>query len=252
MSRHEFAAGEELSSDKLNKNIIAGSYDAGETINGGTLPVPVYQNTADNEFYKCDANVSTKLEFVGFSISNGTNGNAMDIQFNGIVKGFSGLTEGARYYVSDTAGLISTSKGTYEVLVGIAISTTELLIIKAPAEKLYKNGDTTKNAADASTTQNIAHGLGKIPKKVRIKARVLLGNDQRVSETVYNGTTQSSISYYGISASVVANTFTLTNTTTGNGTTVGVVTFDATNIIITWTKTSSPTGTYILLWEAEA
>ena len=32
----------------------------------------------------------------------------------------------------------------------------------------------------------------------------------------------------------------------------GVVTFDDTNIIIDWTKTNSPTGTYTLLWEAEA
>lgn len=126
----------------------------------------------------------------------------------------------------------------------------------------YTNGTTTKNAADASTTQNIAHGLGKTPKKIKIKA---IGESSSgagdsipaISETVYNGTTQSSVSFYadGTSfasgAATIATTFTL-NVSGASGTQTGVVTFDSTNIIITWTKTSSPTGTYTLLWEAEA
>jgi len=124
----------------------------------------------------------------------------------------------------------------------------------------YKNGDTTKNAADASTTQNIAHGLGKTPKMVRITA-ILKGPtassaDQGLAfaRTVYNGTTQSSQSNYPTSATpayTTDNTFTL-NASASGGTQVGVVTFDSTNIIITWTKTNSPTGTFILVWEAEA
>jgi len=122
----------------------------------------------------------------------------------------------------------------------------------------FTNGTTTKNAADASGTQNIAHGLGKIPKKVKITAYAqvdAVGNGEdlmRVSNTVYNGTTQSSLSFYesaGGNAATIATTFILT--ISSGGTQVGVVTFDATNIIITWTKNSSPTGTYTLLWEAE-
>jgi len=31
----------------------------------------------------------------------------------------------------------------------------------------------------------------------------------------------------------------------------GVVTVDATNIVITWTKAGTPTGTYSFIWEAE-
>lgn len=125
---------------------------------------------------------------------------------------------------------------------------------------IYKNGDTTKNAADASTTQNIAHGLGRTPKKVKITA-ICKSADTGSAETalataitVYNGTTQSSISNYSTNATpqyANANTFTL-NAAGAAGTQTGVVTFDATNIIITWTKTNSPTGTFYLLWEAEA
>lgn len=123
----------------------------------------------------------------------------------------------------------------------------------------YTNGTTTKDAADASTTQNIAHGLGRIPKKVKITALNFivigggaLGPETYNATTVYNGTTQSSVSGYktGSNAVTVATTFTL-NSADAVGTQTGVVTFDATNIIITWTKSNSPTGTYTLLWEAE-
>lgn len=73
------------------------------------------------------------------------------------------------------------------------------------------------------------------------------------SMTRYNGTTQSSFSIYGTSgAPTSATTFTLNGSGSANGTQTGVVTWDATNIIITWTKTSSPTGTYTLLWNANS
>jgi len=126
----------------------------------------------------------------------------------------------------------------------------------------FKNGTTTKDASDASATQNIAHGLGATPKQVRIKA-ICEGaggagdSILAISETVYNGTTQSSVSFYTTSTNfasgngTVATTFTL-NINGASGTQTGVVTVDATNIIITWTKTNSPTGTYTLLWEAIA
>jgi len=124
----------------------------------------------------------------------------------------------------------------------------------------YKCGQTTKNAADASTTQNIAHGLGKTPKIVRITAFAKSATGSSADQglafayTIYNGTTQASASNYSNSATpayVDDNTFTL-NAAAGAGTQTGVVTFDSTNIIITWTKTNSPTGTFFLIWEAEA
>lgn len=116
---------------------------------------------------------------------------------------------------------------------------------------LYATGTTTKNAADASTTQNIAHGLGRIPKKVTITAFTSAAGYQAL--TAYNGTTQNSVSNWyngGFSTSAIFNL----NSDTGSGSnaaTTGVVTVDATNITITWTKNGSPTGTYTLLWEAQ-
>lgn len=103
---------------------------AGATINGGTLPVPVYQNKSDNELYACDGNDLNALKFIGFAISNSTNGNPINFQGSGIVTGFSGLAEGEKYYVQDAVGTIGTTPGTYEILVGVAISETDLLIQK--------------------------------------------------------------------------------------------------------------------------
>lgn len=121
---------------------------------------------------------------------------------------------------------------------------------------LFSSGTTTKNAADASTTQTIAHGLGVSPKWVTITAIATFSGAITVTltaRTVYNGTTQSSISSYMNSVPAVLNdvTFTL-NATNADATQTGVVTVNSTNISIAWTKTGSPTGSYTILWEAEA
>lgn len=123
-----------------------------------------------------------------------------------------------------------------------------------PFAGLFKNGTADKDATEASTTQNIAHGLGVIPKKIRITALIYDNtNNYPRAETAYNGTTQSSISFYGTASNWAgATTFTLCSGATSANTQTGVVTFDATNIIIAWTKTNSPTGNFHLLWEAMA
>lgn len=113
--------------DREVKNIL--DLDYGETINGATLPVPVYVDTTDGEVYKCDADASGKLKFFGFAITNSTDGNSGKVQVSANVGGFSGLTKNALYYVSDTAGLISTTPGTITIPVGLAISATEIRVI---------------------------------------------------------------------------------------------------------------------------
>lgn len=108
----------------------ASSLTAGETLNGATTPVPVWQNKTDNELYACDANDNTRYAFIGFATSNSTNGNLINFQGSGIVSGFTGLQEGEKYYVQDAVGTIGTAIGTQEILVGVAISETQLLIQK--------------------------------------------------------------------------------------------------------------------------
>lgn len=126
-------------------------------------------------------------------------------------------------------------------------------VTAALAAIVYKNWTASKDAWDASTTQNIAHGLWAAPKFVSIEALIVQTstNFPLVSKTRYNWTTQSSVSIYGSNTvPILASTFALNGSSSADGNQAWVVTWDATNIIITWTKTSSPTGTYTLLWNA--
>ena len=176
--------------------------------------------------------------------------------------------DGTQFLMDSPLGTRMTSATNFEAQTffastDISAAEAETLTDGSDASALHshtsKNGTTTKNAADASVTQNIAHGFGAVPNRVRIKGIMYTGGsgagdtNTYIAETVYNGTTQSSISIYGTNNTVpalAATTFTL-NASATTGTQTGVVTLDATNIIITWTKASSPSGTYNLLWEVE-
>lgn len=157
---------------------------------------------------------------------------------------------------------VSTDLATGDILINQIVTViydgTNMQMVSPIYTPIFTNGTTTKNSADASTTQNIAHGLGVIPRKIRIYALSNTGGTTgqytAQATTIYNGTTQSSVSLYDIGSTntfTVDTTFTLNTFNNPSNTQTGVITFDATNIIITWTKTGSPTGTYTLLWEAQ-
>lgn len=131
---------------------------------------------------------------------------------------------------------------------------------------IFKAGIGSKNTADASTTQTIAHGLGKIPKFIKLIVNALCIDDNlamTLSFGSYNGTNNyCTYSCNKTSNSTTSDRVFVTSTTWGiaigargaspetTGQT-GIVTVDATNIIITWTKTGSPTGTSSFMWEAQ-
>ncbi len=130
----------------------------------------------------------------------------------------------------------------------------------------YNNGVTTHNLATTGT-QNIAHGLGKLPKVIRINANA---NSARSGYTgiaqsfgTYNGSTIATVSNYmevissgtsnGVSAASSSDTSNIislcTDSSVGNYA-MASVTFDTTNIILTWSISNSPTGTAQIVWEA--
>lgn len=100
---------------------------AGETIAAGDL---IYIDSA-GEAFKADANDATK-EAVGFVLAGITAAATGTAYFgSGIVTGLSGLTAGARYYLSaSTPGGVATAipSGAGDIVqqVGKALSTTEL------------------------------------------------------------------------------------------------------------------------------
>jgi hypothetical protein len=170
----------------LGKQLICG-----ETINGATTPVPVYQNKTDNELYACDGNDLTRLKFIGFVTTNGTNGNPARFQGAGVVGGFTGLQEGEKYYVQDAVGTIGATPGTYEVLVGVAISETELLIQKG--RRITSGSAAISDAGTTDTIQTIVVTSGFRPSFIRATAIVRSTDeiDTMATGTWQNGTYQS-------------------------------------------------------------
>lgn len=139
---------------------------------------------------------------------------------------------------------------------------TQLNALSAP---IFKNGVTTKDMTAASATVNIAHGLGKIPKKIRITSYLpytaaAAGFYSVNSVGVYDGTTTSTMVTFrtaagGANLDMATSTTNIvdlrTNESSGEDKQQATVTVDATNIILVYTKTASPTGTALIVWEAE-
>ncbi len=222
--------------------------NAGETLNGATLPVPVYQNKTDNELYACDANDNTRYKFIGFVTSNSTNGNPIVLQVSGIVGGFSSLDEGEKYYVQDAVGTIGTTPGTQEILVGVAISTTELFIQKG---RRVASGTTS-----FSSTTTSAITLGFRPSVVRVYAVGGSNSWDSVSQGGWNATSGNKCVYTwraedgsGSGDDVDTNAWRTQLSTThshvGTITSVTDIGFTLSNV-----KTNSPSNVN-LFWEAE-
>jgi len=126
----------------------------------------------------------------------------------------------------------------------------------APASGItVKNGISTKDTSEATGTQTIAHGLGKIPSVLRLYITYRGANNASGSSVgIYNGTIISltyiyqDSSYYnnGTSSTYIAYLY-----QAGGIGQNATVTFDATNIYLNWTKEGSPTGNAYLVWEVE-
>jgi len=177
-----------------------------------------------------------------------------------------GLTDAATSGLTIAAGVISVNDGTTANKIVKLNGSAQLPAVDGSLltgiTPLYKNGTTTKNVAEASTTQTIAHGLGKTPKYVRFTYVAAGGTGTLLGGTgVYNGTTVSNVYNYTNTSPTTYNIGTSSTNviswdSSGGGTSltqVAVPTFDSTNITLTWTRSASaPTGTYTILWEAFA
>lgn len=79
-------------------------------------------------FAASSASTATETGFIGFTQTSVSSGSTVNVIINGIVTGFTTLTPDAQYYLNDTAGTIGTSPGSNTRKIGIALSTTTLLI----------------------------------------------------------------------------------------------------------------------------
>lgn len=117
-----------------------------------------------------------------------------------------------------------------------------------------KTGKTTHDISSAASTV-IAHGLGKLPSFIKVTAIFQSATAVSWALTTFSGSTQNSLKWAldsGTGTGIIAgNDFTIYDAI-GTKFETGTVTLDATNITIAWAKTSTPTGTFDLVWEAYA
>lgn len=99
---------------------------AGEALSTGQI---VCIKDSDGYAYKADANDSNLRPAIGVvgSKTASASGATVEIIIEGVLGGWSSLSEGANGYMSETAGAVTQSAPSYEQKVGVAISTTQYL-----------------------------------------------------------------------------------------------------------------------------
>ena len=122
-----------ISGTTVTSRGLAVSLVAGETVSARDVVyvAPTLTAGTAGRVYQMDADVlvkGTQSFFVGFATAAASAAANVVIQLSGVVSGFSGLTAGAIYYASGTAGAITLTKPLHPFPVGMAISATELVI----------------------------------------------------------------------------------------------------------------------------
>lgn len=179
---------------------------AGETLADGNL---IYLKSADNRWWKADADTASTVENVilGIAQGAGTAGNLITsgVMLRGVDDAQTGLTAGAKYYASNSAGGISISAGTTEVTVGIAKSTTELYFEPYFDQRLTEDQQdaltgtsglpsiTNKFVTDADTT-----GTGSVLRSSAVASilQATFGDGSDGNVTIASGTTTISKDMY--------------------------------------------------------
>ena len=221
---------------------------AGETINGATLPVPVYQNATNSLVYAMGGGGTTTQNFVGFAVTNATANGSVLVQQSGIVSGFTGLSGGNNYYVSNATGTISGTPGTAPFMVGKAVNSTQLAIQK---QKRRAHGVLT---ASVDTTYTLSVGFRASVVRVHAASSDSEGLN---AEGIWANGLYSYVSEQGTNGA--ANTtpqtgssflFNMTNTDGADAWNATMSTVSTTTFDISLDETGSMPDIY-LMWEAE-
>lgn len=138
----------------FDKQVISNQV-AGENLTANDV---VYFKEADQKWWKADANVITPSTQVQLGIAGNTavTDATVQIYISGAISSFTGLTAGSKYYLSDTAGAISTTEGTNATLIGWALSTTSILLNTANKTLPVGTLSTVVNPENIITEDNIS------------------------------------------------------------------------------------------------
>ena len=169
---------------RASMGTLYSSATTGEAINGSTTPQVVCIKTSDGLLYRADANDNTLVKAIGFVTTNALISTTPAVRVSGILGGFTGLTKNSVYYVSDTVGGISaTPSTTCAIPVGIAISTTELLLSFG---KKIAYGTITHGSAGAGT-QDVVTTIGFLARIIIIGGAMIVNPASGGASTTSTG-----------------------------------------------------------------
>lgn len=213
-------------------NLFAGTEagTAGEAINASSTPQAVYIDTSTGKVLKSKADDATKRTFYGFV--GGSQNVALDaaVQINrhGLMSGFSGLTAGSYYFVTNTAGSISATPGDAEICVGRALSTSVIDLDDKPQGMAYIS---SVNASGVTTGSTITAPADARIAIVTLYAPAIAGGEYSKGEVILTKIGRTSATWgigssgagddTEVAASWSGNTITLTSTKAGVGTDMG-------------------------------
>ena len=132
---------------------------AGQTILAGEA---VYLWTTDGEWYLADADAtlsSSTAGMVGVAPSNIASGAEGSIRLQGRITGLSALSAGAKYYISATAGGVTTTPPANARFIAQADSTTSMVVGGNPGSVLLPDSDGTHSVVIKTTSDLTADRL---------------------------------------------------------------------------------------------
>lgn len=190
---------------------LVASMVAGETIDGTSTPVAVYISDGSNgktagAFYKADADNLTDYAGrpVGFvKVNAATPGTSYDVIIEGVVSGFTGLTQGIEYYVSATAGAITATKTNGCTPIGTAVSATQLKIQTSAKSLWVTLAFSHTNTAGETVDAEIS--IGFKPRVVMAVSQVALASNsvQSYCNTTGISTGEAATEYATLQSGVV-------------------------------------------------
>lgn len=141
-----------------------------------------YFKESDQKWYKADADLTATFDQLQLGIVKSTVAinSGVSIAISGPVGGFTGLTAGSKYYLSNTAGAITTTPGTYSVFIGWALNTTTIMF-----NPLNKTAPTQKEKDALAGSQGVPSSTNKYRTQDNSSAA---STDQ--TQTTQNGTVE--------------------------------------------------------------
>ena len=156
-------------------------------------------------WYKTDADSADKSVNpvgVGFVLVDAASGGSVTVRKGGALSGFAGLTAGSTYYIGSTAGAITATAPTLSRRVGVASSTTVLLLDIEPVPLAIYSG-----TADGRLT--LETGVAVSTSDQTAKTTLYYTPHQGNRIALYTGSTWQTLTFAEISIAVPATTSTL-------------------------------------------